>query len=116
MLAFQLLLKDHYNLPPTQSGVFVSIMWLPWTLKLFYGILFDTVPLCGSRKKSWMIVMSLIVVTTGFIMSFVRFENPTILLCTITLQNSANAGADVLVDALMVMQAKRDPVNGSQEL
>ena len=49
-------------------------------------------------------------------MSFVKFENPTILLCTITLQNSANAGADVLVDALMVMQAKRDPVNGSQEL
>ena len=89
---------------------------LPWAIKLIYGIVFDAVPLFGSRKKSWMIIMSLIVVLTTLAATFIELENPTTLLILLTVSNAANAGADVLVDALMVMQAKRDPINGSQEL
>ena len=60
--------------------------------------------------------MCSIVVATTLTATFIRFEEPSTLLFFLTLLNSANAGADVLVDALMVMQAKRDPINGSQEL
>ena len=60
--------------------------------------------------------MCSIVVATTLTATFIKFEEPSTLLFFLTLLNSANAGADVLVDALMVMQAKRDPINGSQEL
>ena len=101
---------------PSKSAFFTSIFWMPWTIKLIYGILFDSVPLFGSRKKSWMIVTSLIVVITTFTAAFIKFESPATLLTFLTILQSANAGADVIVDALMVMQAKRDPINGAQEL
>ena len=112
-LAFQMILKEHYHMGPTKTAVYVSIFWLPWATKLLYGILFDSVPIFGSRKKSWMILMSLIVVLTTLVVTFIDFENPRTLLLILTISNAANAGADVIVDALMVMQAKRDPINGS---
>jgi hypothetical protein len=33
---------------------------LPWTLKLIYGMICDSVPLCGSRKKSYIILLAFI--------------------------------------------------------
>ena len=94
----------------------MSIFWMPWGTKLLYGIVFDSVPVCGSRKKSWMVIMMLIVVFTSLSATIYGFKSPISLLIVLTIANAANAGADVLVDALMVMQAKRDPIYGSQEL
>ena len=47
--------------------------------------------------------MSLIVVLTTSIATFVDLESPTSLVLILTISNTANAGADVIVDALMVM-------------
>ena len=85
LMGFQLILKDHYNLSPSATGSYISIVWLPWALKLVYGILFDSVPLFGSRKKSWMIVTSLIVLATTLTVSLVEFDNPISLLVCFTI-------------------------------
>ena len=54
-LAIADLFKNYYGLEPGVSQMYTNIIMIPWTTKLLYGIISDTVPICGSRKRSWII-------------------------------------------------------------
>ena len=56
-LAFLALFKTSYMLEPAETASLNAIMTLAWTPKLFYGIISDTFPVFGSRKKSDIILM-----------------------------------------------------------
>ena len=45
-----------------------------------------------------------------------EFDNPLVIVGLLSLSNISIAGMDLIVEALMVMQAKRDPTCGAQEL
>ena len=96
-------MKDHYMLDPAMTSMYLSIVMLPWVFKILYGILSDTVPIFGSRKKGWMILLSLSLVVTSTLASAVRFDNPIHLVTLLSLSSVSCAGMDVIVDALMVM-------------
>ena len=52
--------KNYYHFSPamtTSIGIFV---WFPWDIKILYGIIGDTVMICGSRKRPWLIIMGFI--------------------------------------------------------
>ena len=78
-----------------------------------YGITADSIPILGSRKKAWLIVMAIIQVLGLVIAACVRFESVKWFVFFQILISIATAFMDVIVDALMVMQAKRDPNLGS---
>jgi hypothetical protein len=59
-LSYQFIFKDIYNLPPGVSQQYSAIMNLPWTIKICYGIFTDTFPICGSRKRNYIILMGFI--------------------------------------------------------
>lgn len=59
-LAFLDLFKTRYGLEPAQTQEMMSLIILPWTPKLLYGIISDTFPLFGSRKRSYIILMGLV--------------------------------------------------------
>ena len=46
----------------------------------------------------------------------VRFDNPWMVCALGFFMNLSSAFMDVVVDGLMVMQARKDPENGSQNL
>ena len=60
VLAYMDLLKSHYNLEPGQTQFYTAIILLPWTPKILYGVFTDTFPLFGSRKRSYLILMSVV--------------------------------------------------------
>ena len=59
-LAFLDMFKNEFHLEPAETQFFMSVMTLPWTPKLFYGIICDTFPICKSRKRSYIILMGLL--------------------------------------------------------
>ena len=59
-LATMDLFKNYYELEPTQGAIYSSMIMIPWAIKFIYGIVSDTIPLFGSRKKSWLLIMALI--------------------------------------------------------
>ena len=59
-LAFLDLFKTEYDLEPTQTQSLTAFMTLSWTPKLFYGIISDTFPIFGTRKKSYIVVMGML--------------------------------------------------------
>lgn len=91
-------------------------MTLSWTPKLFYGIISDTFPIFGTRKKSYIVLMGMLQFVTAWAIALVRFKEPYMICVLGFLMNLSSAFMDVVVDGLMVMQSRRDPVNGSQDL
>jgi len=59
-IAYQYMYKNHYKVSPGESNVFQAIIMTPWIFKLVYGAICDTIPIFGTRKSWWMIIMGLI--------------------------------------------------------
>lgn len=110
------LFKNYYGLEPATVQYLTMIMFLPWSVKVLWGIIADTVQVCGSRKKSWLIINGFIQFSVLMILASVRIKSASFATALLTLVLATGAFMDVIVDALMVIQAKRDPENGSQEL
>ena len=89
---------------------------MPWVLKLFYGIVADTVPIFGSRKKSWLVMMGLLQFISLTCVALIKIETPEYAALLLALMSFSGAFIDVIMDALMVIEAKKNPKRGSQEL
>ncbi len=107
-LAFLDLFKTYYMLEPTETQSLSAYMTLAWTPKLFYGIISDTFPIAGTRKKSYIMLMGMLQFSTAWTIAMVQFENPVIICILGFFMNLASAFMDVVVDGLMVMQARKD--------
>jgi hypothetical protein len=59
-----LALKDYYKqylqLDPGEQQMYISIVHIPWSFKILYGLISDNVPICGTRRKSYLIIMGII--------------------------------------------------------
>ena len=49
-----------YKLEPGKMSQLSSYISLPWVPKLLYGIITDTVPICGSGKRSYIFMMGML--------------------------------------------------------
>ena len=94
----------------------MSVMTLPWTPKLFYGIITDTFPICKSRKRSYIILMGMMQGICSAAIPFMPYRSAAAFCSLGTLISLSGAFMDVVVDGLMVCQARLDPENGSEEL
>jgi hypothetical protein len=59
-LATKNLFKEHYNMDPGYVEVLSGIIGLPWSFKIFYGLLSDNVPIYGSKRKNYCVILSAI--------------------------------------------------------
>ena len=83
-------------------------MSLSWTPKLFYGIVSDTFPIFGTRKKSYLALMGMLQFITAWIIAMCTIKSAYTVAALGFLMNLASAFMDVVVDGLMVMQARKD--------
>jgi len=60
MLAYQDMFANYYKLQPAYTQLLTTVIFFPWVTKFIYGIVSDTFPIFGSRKKSWLFIMGLI--------------------------------------------------------
>jgi len=54
------MLKDEYGLSPAMMGLYLSYTTLPWMIKPFWGIITDSKPLFGYRRKSYIILFGIL--------------------------------------------------------
>ena len=75
VIACQDLFKNYYMLEPAQMTSYMALIWVPWGIKFLYGVIADSVPLFGSRKKSWLVSMGIIQVLCLLLSATVHFSN-----------------------------------------
>jgi len=114
--------KHYLLLQPAEMQFYQSIISLPWSIKLLYGLVADNFPICGSTRKAYLLLSGLISFLSLLPLVFhpdptnTFLKSPKVITACLTLNGMAGAFVDVIIDALMVQQSRKDPIYGSEDL
>lgn len=97
-------LKEALHFTPSQIAAWMAILVIPWAIKPLYGLLSDFLPILGSRRKSWLLIMNMLA-AGGFIMLF-GATSINAVISALLIASFGTAFCDVVTDALMVEQGR----------
>ena len=60
VLACQDLFKQYMHMNPGDMTKYMSLIHIPWSIKLLYGLMSDNVPIAGTRRKSYVVIMGVL--------------------------------------------------------
>ena len=103
--------KEVHSWTPVQVTAALTAFNFPWIIKPIYGLVSDFVPLFGYRRKSYLILASL--VATGAYLLAAHMEAPSRLLFVLLLTAYAMAIASTLCGALLVENGQRYAASGA---
>jgi folate/biopterin transporter len=100
-LATSFFLKDELGLSPAEVAAMMGVVSLPWVIKPIFGFLSDSLPIFGYRRRSYLIISSLLGCGAWAAMGTV-VHSAIAAMITITLCSLAIAVSDVIVDSIVV--------------
>ena len=99
-------LKERLGLSAAEVGLFGWITLFPWVVKPVYGLLSDSVPLFGRRRKSYFLITCTLATIAGLALAAQPAPHYWSLALLIMLMAFGIAFNDVLTDAMMVENGK----------
>eukprot|EP01083_Nonionella_stella_P066063 173695_1 len=90
-----------WNIGPAEMQNLRSMLYLPWTIKIVYGLTIDCVPLFGYKRKSYMLLFGILAVVSMLI-AILWAPHYNVQLICLTLNQLSVAFCDVIADALTV--------------
>lgn len=103
-------LIETVRVTPAQMMAITGITSIPWCLKPIYGFISDSYPLCGFRRRSYMVVMACLASLSWFLMTIVPMEDFAVT-ALLTLGSFSMCFVDVLADSLLVMEVRKEKEN-----
>lgn len=91
-------------------------MGLPWSLKIIYGLITDNVPLCGLKRKPYLIFFGFAQFILMFSLFIFEVDSAVAVCALLTAASLTMAFSNVVVDAILIVQSRKDPELGSQDL
>ncbi|MFN5856582.1 MAG: folate/biopterin family MFS transporter [Pseudanabaenaceae cyanobacterium] len=106
--AVSFFLKDELHLGPAEVASLVGIAMIPWTVKPLYGMISDSLPIFGYRRRPYLLLAAVLGVSAWLGMAF--GVNDTFWAITaITAGSLSVACSDAITDALVVARARLEP-------
>lgn len=102
------LLKEGLKLTASQAAYFSAVTILGWAIKPLWGFISDTLPVFGSRRRSYLVLVSLLAASSWLILALTHNYTVGFLLSVLTLSSLAYAFQDVVTDALMIELGKKE--------
>nr|DAD20530.1 TPA_asm: hypothetical protein HUJ06_021993 [Nelumbo nucifera] len=101
-------LKDRLKLSPSASQLVFSVAFFPWSIKPFYGILSDCIPIRGRKRIPYLVIATILSLFPWLVLGMKTSLRSTSgpLMVFLTAQNIGSAMADVVIDA-MIAEAVR---------
>ncbi|CAI5734044.1 unnamed protein product [Hyaloperonospora brassicae] len=116
-LAVNYFFKDNLQLQPAESQSLLTVMMVPWGIKPLYGIISDSLPLCGYHRKSYMILCSVLgTISTLMLAVPDLITTPLGAVLVLMLGSLSTAVIDVVIDARVVEMSRLDPKYGANDL
>ena len=107
--------KEYLGIDPGEMQIYTSIIHIPWSFKILYGLISDNLPLCGTRRKSYLIIMGILQFIALFSLFLFEPEEPLAVALLLASASLSEAFVNVVSDAIMVIQSRKDPRYGSQD-
>jgi MFS family permease len=113
-IAETLFFKNTYGLDPSDLTIVSSITFIGWCLKPLYGLITDSLPIFGYRRKSYIIIAGFFGILSYFLILFV--DNFWVAVAALIGTQMSQVVADVICDGYIVEKARIDPVHGASIL
>ncbi|HEY4414643.1 MAG TPA: MFS transporter [Verrucomicrobiae bacterium] len=110
-LPFCHILTKDMGLDSSRSATFMSLAMLPWTFKIVAGLLVDSVPLFGSRRRSYLMLSACVAMLMWLVMGLVP-NNYNVLLLLAMGMNTALVFGSTASGGLLVEAGQRFGVSG----
>ncbi len=104
-LAVSFFLKDELGLNPAQVSALLGITLLPWTVKPLFGLLSDSLPILGYRRRPYLVLSGILGAISWLSLATVVHTTMTAIVA-ITLSSVSVAVSDVIVDSIIVERAR----------
>jgi len=111
-LAFNYVIKDVLKLDPYHKAQISSIFIIPWFLKPVWGLISDTIPICGLRRKSYLVIFSVVFVIS-FVSLFFYYKVKMIVILFLFLGSTSMAFQNVIGEALIVESSNTKGIDES---
>ena len=85
-------------------GNYVAVLGIPWVIKPLYGLISDTFPLLGYRRKSYLILLNSLAVVA--FAALIVLSSPGMIIVALTVITVAMAASSALCGALLVENGK----------
>ena len=105
-LALNFYLKDELHLSPGDLAALTGLATAPWVVKPLYGLVSDSTPLLGFRRKSYVALSGLVGAASFAAMATVASSTAEALVAANVVASGAVALSDVVVDSLVVEKAR----------
>jgi folate/biopterin transporter len=114
-LAISFFFKDELGLSPAQVSSLVGIAMVPWMVKPLYGFISDGFPLFGYRRRSYLLLSSLLGITAWLWLG-TAVTTTAGAIAAIALGSFAVAFSDAIIDALVVQRARQESAGDAGSL
>ena len=84
-------------------AMYTSLITLPWSFKILYGLISDNVKLCGLKRKPYLIIFALVQTIGMFTLFFMDLDSALAVALILMVVSLANAFSNVVVDAILVV-------------
>lgn len=114
-LAVSFFLKDDLGLSPSQMAALMGVAALPWIIKPLLGLLSDSVPIAGYRRRPYLILSGLLG-TLSWIALATVVQNAWTATFALLVTSLSVALSDVIVDSIVVERARKESLLRSGSL
>jgi predicted MFS family arabinose efflux permease len=106
--------KNKFLLTPAELALVNSLFYFSWYLKPFYGLLSDSIPIMGYKRKPYIFMAGLLGVVSALYL-LVTSSLPVAVMCLMLTELSQSV-SDVVVDGFLIEASKIDPKDGASDL
>jgi len=114
-LAISFFFKDELGLSPAEVSALAGIAVLPWAIKPAFGLLSDSVPLLGYRRRPYL-VLSGIVGSLSWLAFATLVDSTATAVVVLLLSSLSMAVSDVIVDSQVVERARVESLDRAGSL
>jgi len=111
-LAVQFYFKDDLHIEPARLSQIYSLILIPWTIKPLFGMITDLFPICGYRRKIYIMLCGIFCILSWLSMSLYVNSLFGAILCLLTI-NICISFSTVLGEAIVVELSQLEKVNAS---
>lgn len=97
----------HSGYQPASVAALTATLVIPWCLKPIYGIISDTCPIRGRRRKPYIILSNTVAATAWLILSLLKHNMLATQVC-LFVASLATCFSDVMYDSIVVTLAKKE--------
>lgn len=81
--------------------MYMSIIHIPWSVKIIYGLISDNIPILGTRRKSYLVIMGILQFVSLITIYFMHASSAMLVAVCLTFAALSEAFVNVVADAIM---------------